>query len=89
MIVDRDREHALGAVLADHIIIEDLADLGRSRNAVPRFHEGGLGLLADDIIAQLDAFIADEDGRSGDELANLMLRFAAERAVEGALAVAA
>ena len=46
-----------------------------------------LGLFADDIVAQLDAFVADEHRGSGDELAHLMLRFPAEAAVEGAFGV--
>src|SRR6185436_11250411 len=89
MIVNRDREHPFGVVLADHIIVEHLADLGRGRHAVAGFDERGLGFLADDVVAQLDAFVADEHGRAGDQLPDLVLRLAAERAVEGALAVAA
>ena len=45
-------------------------------------------LLADDVHAQLDAFIADEHGRAGNELAHLVLALAAERAVEGVLGIA-
>ena len=89
MVVDGDREHALGAVLADHIIVEHLADLGRGRDPVAGLDQRRLGLLADDVVAQLDAFVADEHGRPGDELPHLMLRLAAERAVKRALAVAA
>ena len=89
MIVDRDREDALGAHLPDDIIVEHLVDFRRSRNAIARLDERGLGFLADDVVAQLDAFIADEHGRPGDELPHLVLRFAAEAAVERALAVAA
>ena len=89
MVVDRDREDALRPVLADDVIVEDLADLRRRRNAVAGLDESRLALLADDVVAQLDAFIADEDGRPGDQLPDLVLRLAAEGAVEGALAVAA
>ena len=41
-----------------------------------------LELLADDVVAELDALVADEDGRAGDELADLVLALAAEGAVE-------
>jgi hypothetical protein len=41
------------------------------------------------VFAQLDAFIADEHRRSGNELAHLMLALAAERAVERILRIAA
>src|SRR3546814_20060770 len=53
VIVDRHRQHALGIVLSDHIIVQHLAYLMRGRHTVARLHQRGLGLLADDIIAQL------------------------------------
>ena len=89
VIVDRDREHALGVALADDIVVEDGADLARRRHAVARLHQRGFVLLADDVHAQLDALVADEDRRPGDELADFVLALAAERAVERVLAVAA
>src|SRR6201999_651383 len=88
VIVDRNREHLLGVALADHIIVEDLADFLRGRDAVARLHQRGLVLLANDVHAQLDALIADEHGRDGNELAPLVLALAAERAVERILGTA-
>jgi hypothetical protein len=41
-----------------------------------------LGLVANDVVAQLDAFIADEYRGPGDELSDLMLALAAKGAVE-------
>ena len=88
VVVHRDREHALGAVLADHVVIQRDEDVARGGNtAILLSGETGLGLLADDVVAQLDAFIADEHGGAGDQLAHLMLRFAAEAAVERALGI--
>ena len=89
VIVDRDREHLLGVILADHVVVEDLADFLRGRNAVARLHQRGLVLLADDVHAQLDALVADEHRRPGNELAHLVLALAAERAVERVLRIAA
>src|SRR5215475_7569973 len=88
VIVHRDREHLLGVALADHVVVEDFADFLRGRDAVARLHQRGLVLLADDIHAELDALVANEDGRTGDELAHLVLALAAERAVERVLGVA-
>ena len=34
VIVHRDREHLLGVILADHIVIQDFADFLRSRHSV-------------------------------------------------------
>src|SRR5580704_6548576 len=87
--MDRDRKHLPGVVLADDVVVEDLTDLLRGRNIVTRFPQQGLVLLADDVEAKLDAFVANEDGRPGDELAHLVLALAAERAVERVLRIAA
>src|SRR6516225_8630106 len=89
MIVDGDREDLLGVVLADHVVVQDLSDLLRRRDAVLRFYQRGLLLLADDVHAKLDAFVADEYGRAGNELAHLVLALAAERAMELVLGLSA
>src|SRR5215467_6468754 len=89
VIMDRDREHLLGVILTDDIVVKNFANLLGSRNAVARLHQRGLVLLANDVHAQLDAFVADENGRAGDELAHLVLALAAERAVERILGIAA
>ena len=88
MIVHGDRQHALGLRLADDIIIQHFADFARRRNAFLALHERGFVLLADNVHAELDAFIADENSRARDELADLVLALAAERAVERVLRVA-
>ena len=88
MVVHRDREHALGAILADHVIVQRLEDVLRAGNAaILLAGDAGLGFLADDVVAQLDAFITDEHGRAGDELPHLVLRLAAKAAVERALGI--
>jgi hypothetical protein len=71
--MNRDRKHLLGVILADSVVVEDLTDLLRGRNTVARFPQQGLVLLADDVQAKLDAFVANEDGRPGNELAHLVL----------------
>jgi hypothetical protein len=77
------------ARLADHVVVEHIADLLRGGHAIGGFQPGGFRLLADDVHAQLDAFIADEHRRTRDQLAHLVLALAAEGAVERVLAVAA
>src|SRR6516162_9144914 len=75
-------------ILANDVIIENLVDLPRRRDAVAGFAESGLGLLANDILAQLNAFIADEHRRPRDELTHLVLALTAERAIERILGIA-
>src|ERR1700688_678090 len=87
--MDCDGKHLLGVVLADDVVVENLADLLRGRNFVARFRQGRLVLLADDVHAKLDAFVTNEDGWPGNELAHLVLALAAERAVERVLRIAA
>src|SRR5262249_38105391 len=89
VIVNGDRGHLLGMVLADHIVIENLAAFLRRRDAVARFYQPGLVVLADNVNAQLDAFVADVDSCAGNELAQLVLALAAERAIERVLVLAA
>src|SRR5215469_7825984 len=87
--MDRDREYLLGVVLADDVVVEDLADLLWGRNLVAGFRQRRLVLLADDVHAKLDALVANKDRGPGNELAHLVLALAAERAVERILRVAA
>src|SRR5215470_1920588 len=76
-------------VLANHIVVENLAEFLRCRDAVAGLLQRGLGILVDDVLAQLDALVADEDRRSGNELAHLVLVLAAERAAKRVLRAAA
>jgi hypothetical protein len=51
VVVDRDRERALGGVLADDVVVEDVVDLSRFRQVLEL--EGGWSgeLLVDDLVA--------------------------------------
>src|SRR5450432_4097903 len=88
VVVDGDREHLLGMALTDDVVVEDLADFLRGRNTVARLHQRGFVLLADNIHAQLNAFVADEHGGTRDQLADFMLALATERAIQRVLGVA-
>ena len=82
VVVDRDGELLLGPFLADDVLVEELLDfLGRRQRGA------GAAVLepvvvGDDVVADLDALVADEDGRSGDELADVVLVLVAERATQ-------
>src|SRR5258706_9155664 len=87
--MNRHRERLCGVILTYHIVIKNFANFLGERNGVARLHQRGLVLLPDDVHAQFDALVADENGRAGDELAHLMLALAAERAMERFLGFAA
>ena len=91
VVVDRDRELLLGLFLADDVFVEELLDVLRNRQrgaagagAAASFE---LVVVRDDVVADLDALIADEHGRARDQLANVVLVLVTERAAEN-LAVA-
>jgi hypothetical protein len=85
VIVNRDRENLLCVVLADDVVVEHFADIGRCGDTIAGFHQRGLVLFTDDVHAEFDAFVADENRRTCDELADFVLALAAERAVQSVL----
>ncbi len=81
VVVDRDRKDLLGVLLADDVVVQELVDLFRLGQLVEG-QLGGVGqLLGDDVVAQLDALIADVDTGTGDQLLDLLLRLPAEAAL--------
>ena len=88
VVMHRDREDLLRMELTDDVVIEHLADFLRRRNSVARLDQRGFVLFADDVHAELDAFVADENGRTRDQFANFVLALAAERTIQRVLGVA-
>ncbi|AIT28574.1 hypothetical protein D557_3246 [Bordetella holmesii 70147] len=83
MVVNRYRQHALRAGLTDDVLVQEGFDLNRSRQfGTNRRARGRLRFLTDDVIAKVDALIADEYRRTCDQLADLMLALVAERAMQ-------
>ena len=82
VVVDGDGELLLGPLLADHVLVEELLDFLRrgQRRAGAAVLEAVV--VGDDVVADLDALIADEDGRTGDELADVVLVLVAEGAAQ-------
>ena len=83
MVMHRNGENPLGVNLADHIIVQYAAYVLGRWHPVLGPNQSGLVLLTDNIHAQFHAFIADEYGRSGNELTHFVLALAAERAIQG------
>jgi hypothetical protein len=82
VVVDRDGELLLGALLADDVLVEELLDFrgrGERRTDTAILEPVVVG---DDVVADLDALVADEYRRSGNQLANVVLILVAERAAK-------
>src|SRR5215467_13266622 len=84
MIINSNGQALFGAVLADDVLIEDVIDFFGLRDvAEPQALVDVLvELLFDDLVAELDALVADVHAGAGNELAHLLLRFTAEAALE-------
>src|SRR5262249_24305858 len=82
VVVDGDRQDLLRRVLPDDVVVQELEDLTRLRQLV-EVELAPLGqLLLDDLVAEVDALVADVAPGSRDQLLDLLLRLAAEGALE-------
>jgi hypothetical protein len=82
VVVDGHGERALGSLLADDVLLEDVVDLPGLREVLQLEGRRSGQLLVDDLVAEIDALVADVDAGTGDELLDLPLRLAAEAAEE-------
>ena len=64
VVVDGHRERALGGLLADHVLVEHLVDLPRLGQVLDVEGRRGRELLVDDLVAEIDALVADVDARA-------------------------
>ncbi len=80
VVVDRHRQRALGLFLADHVVVQHVADLARPGQVVEVELDRCGQLLVDDLVAEIDALVADVDAGAGDQLLDLALALAAEAA---------
>ncbi len=89
VVVHGNRQHPFGHRLPDHVIVQNITDVFRGRHTIGGFQPRGFGFLADDIHAKFDTFVTNEDSRTCNQLAHLMLTFATKAAIKCVLAVAA
>src|SRR5437867_5915593 len=82
VVVDRDGEGLLRLLLADHVLVQHVLDLGRRGDLRDRLGDLALLVLRQDLVAEGDALITNVDRRAGNELPDRVLRLAAEGAAE-------
>jgi hypothetical protein len=73
VVVDGDRESALGALLAHHVLLQDVVDLPGLGEVLQLEGRGSGELLVDDLVTEIDAFVTDVDAGAGDQLLDLAL----------------
>src|SRR6185503_2835517 len=69
------------------VVVEDGVDVPRARQRVEVERRRSGQLLVDDLVAEIDALVADVDPRACDELLDLSLTLAAEGAEQLLVAV--
>ena len=80
VVVDGDGERALRLFLRDDVVVEDAVDVARAREVVEVELRRRRQLFVDDLVAEIDALVADVDAGAGDQLLDLPLRLPAEAA---------
>jgi hypothetical protein len=73
VVVDRYGERALRVVLPDDVLVEYAVDLLRLGQVLDVERRRSGQLLVDDLVAEIDALIADVDPGARDELLHLPL----------------
>src|SRR5437764_3486268 len=87
VVVDRDRERPLRFLLRDDVVVKDVVDVLRLRQVLEIELRGSRQLLVDDLVAEIDALVANVDAGTGDQLLDLPLGLAAEAAEKLLVAV--
>src|SRR2546426_2014726 len=89
VVVDLDREHFLRAFLADHVLVERGADRLRvgDEAGLLLLGAGGAVIVLEDLLAEVDALVADEYAGARNQLPHLVLALPAEAAAGVATAV--
>src|SRR2546421_3878518 len=82
MLIDGDRQTLLGFVLADDVLVEKILDFAGFWQRRSRGYRFSLLIVGDDLVADVNALIADVNGGTGDELLDFILRLAAKRAAQ-------
>jgi hypothetical protein len=82
VVVDGHCQLLLGLVLSDHVAVEELLDLLRLGELRLRGLRLQDPVFRDDVETDVDALVADVNGRAGDQLLDVPLALIAEGAAQ-------
>jgi len=82
VVVDGDRKLLLRALLSDDVLVQELLDLLRCGERRARASVLEAVVVCDDVVADFDAFITNEDRGPRDELTDIVLVLVAEGAAQ-------
>jgi hypothetical protein len=88
VVVDRHGERALRLFLRDDVVVQDGIDVERLREIVEVELRWRGELLVDDLVAEIDALVADVYAGTSDQFLDLSLRLPAEAAEQLLVALA-
>jgi hypothetical protein len=80
VVVYGNGEDSLGTILPHHVLIKVVFDFGRFLQLRRYFFLSLFPILRNDVVAEVDTFIANVDGGTGDELTHFVTAFPAKRA---------
>ena len=73
VVVNSDGQLLLRAFLADDVLVEEFLDFLRRRKRGARAAVFEAVIVGDDVVANFDTFITDEDRRAGNQFADVVL----------------
>src|SRR5437879_11362159 len=82
MLIDGDRQLLFRFVLTDDVLVEEILNLARFWQRRARGYRLSLLIVGDDLVADVNALIADVNRGAGNELFYFVLRLAAKRAAQ-------
>ena len=83
VVVHRHRQSTLGRLLADDVVVKIGFDFdGGGQIALAFAHCAGRQFVSNDVIAQINAFIANENRGAGNQFFDFVLALTAKRAVQ-------
>src|SRR5437588_10011063 len=82
MLVNRDGQALFSFVLTDDVLVQEILNLAGFWKRRARGYRLSLLIVGNDLVADVNALIADVNRGTGDEFLDFVLRLAAKRAAQ-------